>query len=55
MTVDEKLDEALKQTFPASDAFSLLPELSGPDPDQGSRHASPISSQSRCSPTQGLP
>jgi hypothetical protein len=26
MTIDEKLDEALKQTFPASDAFSLLPD-----------------------------
>jgi len=26
MTQDEKLDEALKQTFPASDPFSLSPE-----------------------------
>jgi hypothetical protein len=26
MTQDEKLDEALKQTFPASDPFSLAPE-----------------------------
>lgn len=26
MTQDEKLDEALKQTFPASDAFWLPPE-----------------------------
>ena len=25
MTLEEKLDEALKQTFPASDAFSLEP------------------------------
>ena len=25
MTLEEKLDEALKQTFPASDAFSLAP------------------------------
>jgi hypothetical protein len=25
MTLEEKLDEALKQTFPASDAFSLTP------------------------------
>lgn len=25
MTQDEKLDEALKETFPASDAFYLLP------------------------------
>lgn len=24
MTLDEKLDEALKGTFPASDAFSLV-------------------------------
>lgn len=26
MTLDEKLDEALKETFPASDAFWLAPE-----------------------------
>jgi len=26
LTTEEKLDEALKQTFPASDAFSLTPE-----------------------------
>ena len=26
MTLDEKLDEALKETFPASDAFYLSPE-----------------------------
>jgi len=32
MTPDEKLDEALKETFPASDAFWLPPEeLSGLD------------------------
>ena len=28
MTQDEKLDEALKGTFPASDAFYLSPERS---------------------------
>ena len=32
MTQDEKLDEALKQTFPASDPFSLAPEKSTPPP-----------------------
>ena len=26
MTLDEKLDEALKETFPASDAFYLSPD-----------------------------
>jgi hypothetical protein len=26
MTLDEKLDEALKETFPASDAFWLPPD-----------------------------
>jgi hypothetical protein len=26
MTLDEKLDEALKETFPASDAFWLAPD-----------------------------
>jgi hypothetical protein len=26
MTLEDKLDEALKQTFPASDAFWLPPE-----------------------------
>lgn len=26
MNLEEKLDEALKQTFPASDAFSLSPD-----------------------------
>lgn len=26
MTLDEKLDEALKETFPASDAFYLPPD-----------------------------
>ena len=26
MTLDEKLDEALKETFPASDPFYLSPE-----------------------------
>jgi hypothetical protein len=25
LTTEEKLDEALKQTFPASDAFSVTP------------------------------
>jgi hypothetical protein len=25
LTTEEKLDEALRQTFPASDAFSLAP------------------------------
>jgi len=25
LTTEEKLDEALRQTFPASDAFSLTP------------------------------
>ena len=25
-SLDDKLDEALKQTFPASDAFALFPE-----------------------------
>ncbi len=28
MTQEEKLEEALKQTFPASDAFTLAPENS---------------------------
>jgi hypothetical protein len=27
-SLDEKLDEALKETFPASDAFALFPEVS---------------------------
>lgn len=27
-SLDDKLDEALKQTFPASDAFALFPEVS---------------------------
>ena len=27
MNLEEKLDEALKETFPASDAFSLSPDL----------------------------
>lgn len=26
-SLDDKLDEALKQTFPASDAFALFPEI----------------------------
>lgn len=30
MTLDEKLDEALKETFPASDAFWLAPEIAVP-------------------------
>ena len=29
MTLDEKLDEALKGTFPASDAFYLSPDGAG--------------------------
>lgn len=29
MTQDEKLDDALKGTFPASDAFYLSPESTG--------------------------
>ena len=32
LTQDEKLDEALKETFPASDAFSLSPEQQAPEP-----------------------
>lgn len=32
MTMDERLDEALKQTFPASDAFELLPDPMGQAP-----------------------
>ena len=31
LTQEEKLDEALKETFPASDAFSLDPE---PQPEK---------------------
>ena len=34
MTLEEKLDEALKQTFPASDAFSLTPA--------SEKHAKPV-------------
>ena len=30
MTSDQKLDEALKDTFPASDAFYLPPENAAP-------------------------
>lgn len=41
MTQDEKLDEALKQTFPASDPFSLAPEKSTPAPDAGSPTGTP--------------
>ena len=47
MTQDEKLDEALKQTFPASDPFSLAPEKSSQH-----RQASPSSrapTKPRCS------
>jgi hypothetical protein len=33
MTLDEKLDEALKQTFPASDAFVVAWEPRAPDRD----------------------
>ena len=29
MSLDEKLDEALKGTFPASDAFYLSPDAAG--------------------------
>ncbi len=29
-SLDEKLDEALKETFPASDAFALFPEAAMP-------------------------
>jgi hypothetical protein len=36
MTQDQKLDEALKETFPASDAFYLSPEDFGPAPERGS-------------------
>jgi hypothetical protein len=32
MTLEEKLDEALKGTFPASDAFWLAPENALPAP-----------------------
>jgi hypothetical protein len=35
MTLDEKLDEALKQTFPASDAFSLAQGASDGSPQAG--------------------
>ena len=34
MTQDEKLDEALKGTFPASDAFYLSPDDSRPVVDE---------------------
>lgn len=37
LTVDEKLDQALKQTFPASDAFALSRE---DEPDSGATYAS---------------
>ena len=38
-SLDEKLDEALKQTFPASDAFALFPEGSNGSlvPDEATR------------------
>ena len=32
MTLEQKLDEALKATFPASDAFYLSPEDAAPVP-----------------------
>lgn len=41
-TLDEKLDEALKETFPASDAFALFPdEQSGGPPDLSASAAVP--------------
>lgn len=35
MTPDEKLDEALQETFPASDAFWIAPWASGLRPAAG--------------------
>ena len=43
MTLDEKLDEALKETFPASDAFWLAPETALP------RHAVEDGTITKCS------
>jgi hypothetical protein len=43
MTQDEKLDEALKQTFPASDPFSLTPEQSKPTLPRVPAHRDPPS------------
>jgi hypothetical protein len=38
MSLEDKLDEALKETFPASDAFWLAPEpVSGPAAAEGTR------------------
>jgi hypothetical protein len=41
LTQDEKLDEALKETFPASDAFSLDPE---PQPEKACKEPADPSS-----------
>jgi hypothetical protein len=41
LTQDEKLDEALKETFPASDAFWLEPEG---EPEQACKEPSDPSS-----------
>jgi len=49
MTLDEKLDEALKETFPASDAFCLTPEATllrqtttrPPEPSRASARRAP--------------
>ena len=42
MTQEQKLDEALKGTFPASDPFWLEPEQAE-RPEQGERPAAPLS------------
>jgi hypothetical protein len=45
MTQDEKLDEALKETFPASDAFYVLPETAAPMPGDAAERPGDLSAK----------
>ncbi|MCC6212844.1 MAG: hypothetical protein IT513_17550 [Burkholderiales bacterium] len=47
MTLDEKLDEALRATFPASDAFWLAPE------GESARQTAKESIIAKCSESSG--
>lgn len=46
LTTEEKLDEALRQTFPASDAFSLTPTGEEPNPGSSGHDPDPNRGQS---------
>ena len=55
MTLDEKLDEALRETFPASDAFSLASEENHAASVHSARVPAEATAPAKTRPASGVP